>query len=84
MAWQPMDGAVDHRYDSPHPAGDRDRCLAAGMEDYISKPLRIEQLVEALSKCLPFSEETDTDGMFDQPGAPATDTEVLAQQIKLP
>jgi CheY-like chemotaxis protein len=28
--------------------GDRDMCLAAGMDDYITKPIRVEKLVEAL------------------------------------
>jgi CheY-like chemotaxis protein len=31
--------------------GDREMCLEAGMDDYISKPIRVEELVRALSKC---------------------------------
>jgi CheY-like chemotaxis protein len=32
---------------------DRERCLAAGMDDYISKPIYVEELVRALSQCRP-------------------------------
>jgi CheY-like chemotaxis protein len=28
--------------------GDRDMCLEAGMDDYLTKPIRVERLVEAL------------------------------------
>ena len=30
--------------------GDRDMCLAAGMDDYLTKPIRVELLVEALNQ----------------------------------
>ncbi len=33
--------------------GDREACLAAGMNDYVSKPIRVEALVEALSRSRP-------------------------------
>ena len=33
--------------------GDRDMCLAAGMDDYLTKPIRVDRLVEALSQVQP-------------------------------
>ncbi|MBX9720167.1 MAG: response regulator, partial [Candidatus Obscuribacterales bacterium] len=36
---------------------DRDRCLAAGMDDYLSKPSSVEKLSSVLQQWLPFVEE---------------------------
>ena len=30
--------------------GDREECFAAGMDDYVTKPIRVERLVEALTQ----------------------------------
>ncbi len=33
--------------------GDRERCLEAGMDEYVTKPLRVEELFEAMARLLP-------------------------------
>ena len=30
--------------------GDRERCIAAGMDNYISKPINVRELIELLQK----------------------------------
>jgi PAS domain S-box-containing protein len=42
--------------------GDRDRCLAAGMDDYVAKPIRDEQLDAALGRWLPAVKGARTHG----------------------
>jgi CheY-like chemotaxis protein len=37
--------------------GDREMCLEAGMDDYLGKPIRVAELVSALSQCQPLSKE---------------------------
>jgi two-component system, sensor histidine kinase and response regulator len=54
-------------------AGDRDLCLAAGMDDYIAKPVRIEALMEALARFL--TEITDSVPAITNPAPPPTITE---------
>ena len=33
-------------------AGTREHCLAAGMDDYIAKPIRLEDMSAIVNKCL--------------------------------
>ncbi|MCP4544253.1 MAG: response regulator, partial [Chloroflexi bacterium] len=37
---------------------DKDACQAAGMDDYVSKPIRVEELVGALNKCRSLGENS--------------------------
>ena len=55
--------------------GDREKCLAAGMDDYLSKPFRPEQLFECLESWLPDSLESNVrdDKNAQKPGAASTE-----------
>jgi CheY-like chemotaxis protein/HPt (histidine-containing phosphotransfer) domain-containing protein len=55
--------------------GDRERCLDAGMDDYISKPVRPEELLAALERSAPAQSE-----VWQEP-APVDETTVLDHAV---
>ncbi len=59
--------------------GDRERCLEVGMNDYISKPLKVRELVEMLNRWL-----TDKPTLSDVPRDAVVDEETLLQLCDLP
>jgi len=48
--------------------GDRERCLQAGMDDYVSKPIEAQELLVAIEKWTKSSDEEDTDAAQDEWG----------------
>jgi CheY-like chemotaxis protein len=49
--------------------GDRDRCLAAGMDDYIAKPVRSQTLVEVLRRWIVEADQGPEDHAGGAPAA---------------
>jgi HPt (histidine-containing phosphotransfer) domain-containing protein len=41
---------------------DQEACFAAGMDDYLAKPIRVEELVNALRRCHPLAESAQDTG----------------------
>jgi CheY-like chemotaxis protein len=53
--------------------GDRELCVAAGMDDYVAKPIRIEELVGALGRCQTREDAAPRPHAVAAPSAPAAD-----------
>ena len=51
---------------------DREECLAAGMDDHLSKPIRVDKLSRALARCRPLT-DARRGGVTDDSAAPSDD-----------
>jgi two-component system sensor histidine kinase/response regulator len=60
--------------------GDRQRCLDVGMDDYLSKPVRSEELYRVVRKWAPDSEDSGEQASADRPASSAA-IEVLQQSV---
>jgi CheY-like chemotaxis protein len=59
--------------------GDRERCLEAGMNDYVSKPIQLAQLSEVINRALPDAEEPTPPANAAADALPVLDITVLEQ-----
>ncbi len=69
--------------------GDREKCLDAGMNDYLSKPIRVEQLTAALYKLAPpgftlAEEAAGAEQIFERPSRHKDETASDTQSGALP
>ena len=58
--------------------GDRERCLGAGMDDYLSKPIRIQKLTETLARVCNMEQEPTSDApQASSASAPSSNSNLI-------
>ncbi len=62
--------------------GDREKCIEAGMDDYLSKPVRVDQVREALERWGPQAIGKQSGGHDILPTKPEDLVDTIAQQFK--
>ncbi|NJL60144.1 MAG: response regulator, partial [Desulfobacteraceae bacterium] len=64
--------------------GDREMCLSAGMDDYVSKPFQVRELIRALNKCQPLERvqnaTCEAQNYVSSDIAPASETSLPASE----
>jgi two-component system sensor histidine kinase/response regulator len=80
--------AIEHLKDVPIIAmtasalrGDRDRCMAAGMNDYVAKPIDVEQLFTTLLRWVKVSRPMPAPAAPEQPAAAATTAALPLEEL---
>ena len=64
--------------------GDRERCLEAGMDGYVSKPMQAKELLEAIDRFAPGVRERDEGrGMRDEAGASGLSSSLIPRPSSL-